>query len=655
MVAVNRGILRGRASKVTTILAVLLVVAGTLAAVLSRTGEAQAAAARHGPHAGIALAGGVTSRSPHSSAPKQCFYTGPDCASTNPAVAFGISSNGDTSACTFQYTTAWGDGTSETKTFPGGPDGTILYEFQHTYASTPAVYTLTVTGQTTVGSCTAGGGTLQFTLTGAGLQAARFAAISASALTTPGLPVIKDDVEPFQDDRSWLPSGLTSCNGLASPKDFDYLDCGSPLPSGTPAKDWPVIYTAGGALTISKVVFAANSDITDPKVSATATVTGSGTSASLTLAGTGISEAEIATGVYELTAYDLTFAGTLPAVPGRDQLSIAWTITGSGGTGTLAAGTSQHPLYVTAAPYVAPTGDGADQVMKPYESLVDVGTVAAAGKSGQQAAFKAILATFASRKIRHPSLNPATGVVTSGPSFMYYKNGWPTIGDWWNNSIGSCPDFQGMLQDNTGHCGNWAEFLAGVLAFQGISAATVQGLTDVTGFYPGPSPGDGGSAADDAYMLVGPALWSFGTKNRAGNYPYQDSVTVTHGRVTVAGTHVAYKPSSSKLVGQGPVYDPPPMFATGDHAIVSVTLSGSTSPVYVDPSYGNPQPSAAPYPTIKAYEPTAIAGFAVVYQKEADGKLTPLPVENIASTCATSTCVFDAVPYAQSGAATRLR
>jgi hypothetical protein len=32
-------------------------------------------------------------------------------------------------------------------------------------------------------------------------------------------------------------------------------------------------------------------------------------------------------------------------------------------------------------------------------------------------------------------------------------------------------------------------------------------------------------------MLIGPALWSFGTKPADGPYPYQDTLTVTGGKV----------------------------------------------------------------------------------------------------------------------------
>jgi len=95
---------------------------------------------------------------------KPCFWTTPDCSSSDPHVAFDIVNNGDTSGCTYSVTTDWRDGAKETKNFSGGPDGQIAAVFDHLYAKRGS-YAVTVAGTTTHGSCSAPNGTLSFTLT----------------------------------------------------------------------------------------------------------------------------------------------------------------------------------------------------------------------------------------------------------------------------------------------------------------------------------------------------------------------------------------------------------------------------------------------------------------------------------------------------------
>jgi len=94
--------------------------------------------------------------------------------------------------------------------------------------------------------------------------------------------------------------------------------------------------------------------------------------------------------------------------------------------------------------------------------------------------------------------------------------------------------------------------------------------------------------------------------------------------------------------GQGEISTPPEMFAAGDHATVEVPQWG-----YVDPSYGNPS-ATTPYPSLVGdYEPTAVAGFAVVFYRVA-GMWVPMPVTDAAgilSTCSKTQCQFRATPY----------
>lgn len=196
-----------------------------------------------------------------------------------------------------------------------------------------------------------------------------------------------------------------------------------------------------------------------------------------------------------------------------------------------------------------------------------------------------------------------------------------------------------MLQRDSGHCGAWASFLAMVLAYQGISAGS-PGLGRLSGFDPGPAPAPGDDVRNYAYMLVGLKLWGFSNGTAAGRYHFSDRLHVVGGKVEITGTEVTY--SSTMPIAQGPVATPPMWFNDGDHAIVEVSLPGGNK--WVDPSYANPQGTGY-YPNVKAYEQTAIAGFAVVYEKLGT-KLVPVPNsrQDVLNDCGTHVCFFQAVP-----------
>jgi hypothetical protein len=630
--------------------AVMAAALGTIGPVAQASAQASVS-----PRTARAVPGLVTDGRPATANNGQeCFYVTPDCSSTDPTVQATVGSDGDTSACTFQYTVDWGDGNSSTQTFPGGPDGSIEATFTHTYDDKPASYDVTMTGSVLVNpdnQCVANNADLVFDLTPeVGLAALRFAAPDATALTTPGLPVIKDDGPALQYDRKTQPK--KGCDGVSDPAGYDYLSCGSPVPqAGLQDKDWPVIFVAGSPLTISKAVFLATGKLTDPQLSAQASVRcDSGAFSFPVLDDRAMTEQKTATG-YQLAAIKLAFTGAnLPAGPGQCALYIAWTITEPSTGATITPDSEFHILYLTAAAYNAPGGIQSDQVEEPYESLVQIGSIAAAGKSGEKAVFDAIWTKFASRAIAHPILDPASGQVTYGPTFKYYGDQWTKIEDFFNDDPGICPDFTAMLADDSGHCDNFAAFLTGMLAFQGISSNAIK-LARIGAFNAGPDPAKGYSPFTYSYMLVGPGLWSFGGKKAGGNFPYRDDLTVRGRHVTISGTGVRYK--SAKPVAQGPVTNPPMMFQDGDHAIVNVLFAGSASASVVDPSYGNPA-DTTPYSDFARYEKTAIAGFAVIYKTVTkNGKTTTKPVSNaadVATACAPAsgervTCYFQAVPY----------
>ncbi len=386
-----------------------IAVALALAAGLGPAGPAAHAAppprlAEAGPSAGASHA-----VRPASVSGIECFYVYPECSSSDPSVYSNITNLTDTSTCTFEWTAVWGDGQSDTVDVNGGPAGTLEYTFTHKYDSTnPDTYHLTISGIVTGNSdpsevtCSAVGATPTFNLTPAvGLAALRFAPLSGTALTTPGLAVIKDDGPRTKIDTL---DGPDKCDGVAQPESYDYLACQSPVPglSGPSDKEWPVIFPVGSKFSVNKVVFVANGPVKDPQLTANVSVPGSGFYPDLADAPMTVQKKG---NVYELTAKDLTFAGgTLPVnLTGRDLLYISWTITEGDTQIDLAGGDEHFTVYVPAAPYAPPLDGsiGADEVDEPYESLIDVGTVAAAGQTTEQRRLRRDL-----EGLRHPRHRP---------------------------------------------------------------------------------------------------------------------------------------------------------------------------------------------------------------------------------------------------------
>lgn len=650
--------LRRLARNSTIAVAVLMAAGVSTAGWMAQAPPARAAAR---PHAGEAVPEPATAdglpRSAVDDGP-ECFYEFPTCSSTNPMVQVQIYNVGDTSSCLFSFTVTWGDGKSDTQQFQGlsasGPEAT----FPHTYDDKPGSYPVSMTGEVLQNTdpnstCTATGTNLTFDLTPhVGLAMLRFASVKNRTLATPGLPVVKDDGPHPEDDTNW---GQDTCEGIQGAKSFDYLACQSPVPDGSPVKDWPVIFRKGSSLTMDDVVFVADGKVSDPELTANAEIRGvSGTVTDPALASTAMKVNKINdSDKYQLEATNLTFTvANVPATPGIYVLYIDWTITEKDTQATISAGDEHFFLYVTAGSYKKPSGPGSSELDQPYETLLDVGTADATGQTTKQGVFDAIWKQFASRSIVHPILDPATGEEKAGPTFKYYSDDYPTIADLFENSPGRCPPFPEFLHENSGHCGNFAQLLAGVLAFQGISAKMI--ALDETkdneneGFYLGPRPDKDHPALHYTYMLVGPGLWKFGKKNSPTPYPYGDDFKVgPHDDLKITGSAVTYK--STKPIAQGPVTDPPMLFSTGDHQIVRVFIKDGSAGALFDPSYGNPSSSTG-YATMAGYEKSAIAGFAVIYRKEGDVR-DPLSIADALDIdCGgDNICYFQAVPYSQSG------
>jgi hypothetical protein len=402
-------------------------------------------------------------------------FGGPSAEGCSPGSSTGTVNESAEPECLTSTGGSDGDGGVLQGTYP---DGTVSLSCSGTYNSGTDTGSFSITGTLTVGggSCT---GSIVC------IAAVRYAPVADHDPSTPGLPVIKDDGAAPETDHSYG-AGI-SCGPLGDPQDYDWLDCTG---SGTTDKAWPVIYTANHVLDIDAVVLFSTVQFPDPKLTATAMIGGQ----TLTLDSTDMTTSATATdGKYELSAASLAFTGQLPATAGVDQLQISWTVTWDGGSSP--AGTSTTTAYVTAAPYAQP-GDGRGPVA-PYISLLDVGTRAAAGQSDPRAVFNAVWHEFTTLDILHPQLNPQTGQVSAGPPLTYYTNGYTTIGSWWNVPIGTCPPLPQMLATNSGHCGDWALVLAGVLAWQGIRASDYPldeaeaPFLGVGRFYPGPDVGSG--------------------------------------------------------------------------------------------------------------------------------------------------------------------
>ena len=91
------------------------------------------------------------------------FQSDPTCQSTDHTVTVSTYQYGDTSACSFVWNVDWGDGQSTQNLVLTDPPGGWTVLAQHTYAN-PGTYTISLTGETTAGSCTLTAFSKTFTL-----------------------------------------------------------------------------------------------------------------------------------------------------------------------------------------------------------------------------------------------------------------------------------------------------------------------------------------------------------------------------------------------------------------------------------------------------------------------------------------------------------
>lgn len=124
------GVASGRVWVRMTRMSTWLVIPAILVGLSIGGGAASAAVASAGGHSHEGLGRpvpGVSSIRPRraQTAPSPCFFTFPDCSSPDPSVAFAMDSSNDTTGCTFQQVTDWGDGDTTTLTYKGGAAGSF--------------------------------------------------------------------------------------------------------------------------------------------------------------------------------------------------------------------------------------------------------------------------------------------------------------------------------------------------------------------------------------------------------------------------------------------------------------------------------------------------------------------------------------------------
>jgi hypothetical protein len=176
----------------------LTVVTASMMIALCLAGTAQARPFQDVGSSAIGPAVSVGAQRTTASSSEQCFYSFPNCSSSDPSVKYSNHSDGDTSACTFQETVDWGDKSSTTMTFPGGPDGSTLVTYNHTYTDRPHLYTLTVTATTISGDCgNFSSATLYFTLTAAGVQSGCVGYQQPTDWNTERVDTLTPGVEPL--------------------------------------------------------------------------------------------------------------------------------------------------------------------------------------------------------------------------------------------------------------------------------------------------------------------------------------------------------------------------------------------------------------------------------------------------------------------------
>jgi Tol biopolymer transport system component len=369
-----------------------------------------------------------------------------------------------------------------------------------------------------------------------------------------------------------------------------WLDCDK-SPDGTPEKVWPVTAVRNKPLTLKEVRFRASKHLSFAGATLTAEIRLEGaTQAGVQPLRVTKQIATAPTDEDELVITDLTSQKSLPDSVEVLTLAIQWEIEVD--NSRIPAGTSRHPLYLLQAePIKEPDSPAVEKPAPRYLTLVDIGTRAAAGKSGEQDAFKAIWSAFETRELRLRFLSPEDGTTTLGPLLTYWTP-WSMTAFMNNNYDPKCAVKQvaEALKTTVGRCGAWSGILVSTLALQGVASKGIHVGNEPIwkAIFP--------DSLNAQYMLVD--VWGFrNPSNTYAGYPYE--IWNTYPLGIDPPTH----PWQALYLGNGQAQghtDPPPgLFQLGDHDVVM--YDGA----FYDPSYGT-----GPFAGIRDWAERSLAGYA---------------------------------------------
>jgi hypothetical protein len=262
--------------------------------------------------------------------------------------------------------------------------------------------------------------------------------------------------------------------------------------------------------------------------------------------------------------------------------------------------------------------------MKLYQTVLDVGTQAAIGKTTDLDVAQAIMDAFATLNVKQAN---------NGPVLTYWNEYYKTQGRQTTRLL---------LQNHDGSCVGWSQFFLDTLEAQGVTG----GLMDLVQ--------SAGNMPQEGLLVkqwdAGPANNTDPRTNKPGQYPYVDTLKVNG--LGIAGplfvqtagkwgygwdatkSSVLFNADPTKyLNAQGEsARAQPPLALFANHVVAEITISGQT--ILFDSSYGKqyalPGPlglndpitaldAAIPYFWIKIKDPLDPAGARYLIRKNTGG------------------------------------